>query len=94
MFNQFDTCAYIFLSAGFIILGVAMLKTPSFGKALGGVSVAFGAAGLVALASFAVDSAAFSPFALLTFAVFPLLFGWKVYKLSTGRDVLYRPAAA
>jgi hypothetical protein len=82
MFNQFDTCAYIFLSVGFILLGVAMFRSPSFGKILGGVSTAFGVAGLFALASFAVDSAAFSPFALLTFAVFPLLMGWKVYSLS------------
>ena len=75
MFNQFDTCAYIFLSVGFVVLGIAMLRAPSFGKTLGGLSVAFGVAGLFALASLGVDSAAFSPFALLTFAAFPLLFG-------------------
>jgi hypothetical protein len=82
MFNQFDTCAYIFLSAGFVILGVAMLQSPKFGKAFGGLSIAFGGAGLIALGLFAVDSAAFSPFALITFAVFPLLFGGKVFQLS------------
>jgi Domain of unknown function (DUF4386) len=82
MFNQFDTCAYIFLSVGFVILGVAMLRAPAFGRAFGGLSMAFGVAGLLALASFAVDSAGFSPFALITFAVFPLLFGWKVYRQS------------
>ncbi|MGC2035105.1 MAG: hypothetical protein WA761_06650, partial [Thermoplasmata archaeon] len=75
MFNQFDTCAYIFLSVGFVVLGIAMLRAPSFGKILGGLSVAFGVAGLFALASLGVDPAAFSPFALLTFAAFPLLFG-------------------
>jgi hypothetical protein len=93
MFNQFDTCAYIFLSVGFIILGVAMLRAPSFGKLLGWVSVAFGVAGLFALASFAVDSASFSPFALLTFAVFPLLFGWKVFGLSRSPPAITRAAA-
>lgn len=82
MFNQFDTCAYIFLSAGFLILGVAMMRAPKFGRPLGIVSAVIGVAGFVALASFAVDSAAFSPFALLTFAVFPLLYGWKVLRLS------------
>ncbi|MCI4336681.1 MAG: DUF4386 family protein [Thermoplasmata archaeon] len=82
MFNQFDTCAYIFLSAGFVVLGVAMFNAPGFGRFFGGASAAFGVAGLIALASFAVDSAAFSPFALLTFAVFPLLMGWKVFALS------------
>lgn len=82
MFNQFDTCAYIFLSVGFLVLGVAFYNSSSFGKLLGALSAAFGLAGLIALASFAVDSAAFSPFALLTFAIFPLVFGWKVYRLS------------
>lgn len=94
MFNQFDTCAYIFLSVGFIVLGVAFFRSPLFGRVLGAVSVAFGAAGLVALASFAVDSAAFSPFALLTFAVFPLLFGWRVYRLSAVRSRPSTPAFA
>jgi hypothetical protein len=94
MFNEFDTCAYIFLSVGFIMLGIAMLRTPSFGKALGSISAAFGVAGLIALASFAVDSAAFSPFALLTFAVFPLLFGWKVFRLSRVGEPTVHPAPA
>jgi hypothetical protein len=94
MFNQFDTCAYVFLSVGFIILGIAMLKAPAFGKGFGLLSAAFGVAGLFALASFAVDSAGFSPFALLTFAVFPLLIGWKVYGLSKAPEPMPRPAAS
>ena len=94
MFNQFDTCAYIFLSVGFIVLGIAMLRAPSFGKGFGLISAAFGVAGLFALASFAVDSAAFSPFALLTFAVFPILYGWKVYKLSSAPGSLGIPTTA
>ncbi len=94
MFNQFDTCAYIFLSIGFIVLGVAMFRTPSFGKVLGGVSAAFGVAGLFTLASFAVDSASFSPFALLTFAVFPLLFGWKVFQQSKRPNTRPQPTPA
>jgi hypothetical protein len=94
MFNQFDTCAYIFLSIGFVILGVAMLRSPSFGRGFAFVSAAFGVAGLLALASFPVDSAAFSPFALLTFAIFPLLFGWRAFQLSKARDRTLRPTAA
>jgi hypothetical protein len=92
MFNQFDTCAYIFLSVSFVVLGVAMVRAPSFGKTLGGLCIAFGVAGLFALASFAVDSAAFSPFALLTFAAFPLLFGWKAYRSSRVREASAHPA--
>lgn len=87
MFNQFDTCAYIFLSAGFIILGAAMFRAPRFGKILGGLSGLFGVLGLVALASFPVDSGSFAPFALLTFAIFPILFGWKLYSISSARPV-------
>jgi hypothetical protein len=94
MFNQFDTCAYIFLCAGFVVLGVAMLRAPAFGRSFALVSGAFGVAGLLALASFAVDSAAFSPFALLTFAIFPLLFGWKVYSLSKAPAGLMSTAPA
>ncbi|MFZ0892048.1 MAG: hypothetical protein WB778_09850 [Thermoplasmata archaeon] len=82
MFNQFDTCAYIFLSVGFIVLGVAMLRAPTFGKTLGVLSAAFGVAGLFALASFPVDSGSFAPFALITFAIFPLLMGWRLYRQS------------
>jgi hypothetical protein len=79
MFNQFDTCAYIFLSIGFILLGVAMMGSPSFGEALGGIITIFGVAGVLGVAFFAVTSSAFAIFALLTFVLFPLLIGWKVF---------------
>jgi hypothetical protein len=94
MFNQFDTCAYIFLCAGFVILGLAMWRSPNFGPGYALVSAAFGVAGLVALAFFAVDSAGFSPFALLTFAVFPLLLGTRVYGLSRCQADAARPATS
>jgi hypothetical protein len=79
MFNEFDTCAFAFLSVGLIILGIAMWKAPSFGKVFGGLSTGFGAAGLLGLSLFAVNSGAFSIFALLTFVIFPLLIGWRLY---------------
>jgi hypothetical protein len=82
MFNELDTCAFIFLSVGLIVLGVAMYRTPSFSKVFGVVSAFFGVAGLSALAFYAVDSATFSLFALLTFVVFPILLGSKVFSLS------------
>jgi hypothetical protein len=82
MFNQFDTCAYIFLSVGFVLLGLAMLKTPGLGARFGGMTSLFGLAGLVGVALFAVDSAMFSIFAILTFVLFPLLIGWKVFRLA------------
>jgi len=89
MFNQFDTCAYIFLSIGFIFLGVAIFGAPTIGKVLGGLSAAIGAVELIGVALFAVTSAMFAIPAFLTFVIFPLLIGWKVYSLSR---VAGRPA--
>jgi hypothetical protein len=93
VFNQFDTCAYIFLSIGLIFLGLAMFRAPSVGKVLGGVTAAFGVAGLFGVALFAVTSAMFSIFAILTFVLFPLLIGWKVHSLSSVDPAPPRPEA-
>lgn len=82
MFNEYDTCAYIFLSVGFIILGLAMLKASGFGRAYGGLTTAVGVVGLIGVAATPVTSAIFAIPAALTFVVFPLLLGWKVYALS------------
>jgi hypothetical protein len=82
MFNQFDTSATILISGGFIVLGVTMFRVQTFGKILGGLSVAFGAAQILAINLFSTNSAAYAPFALLAFLIFPILFGWKLYSLS------------
>ncbi len=82
MFNEFDTCAYIFLSVGFIILGVAMLRALGFGRFLGGLTCGIGVVGLIGVAVVPVTSAVFAVPAALTFVLFPLLLGWKVYALS------------
>lgn len=82
MFNETDTVGFILWNVGYIILGVAMLKAPAFGKAFGGLSVVLGVAGIVGISFFAVDSASFSPFGILAFIIFPIVFGWKVYSLS------------
>jgi hypothetical protein len=82
MFNQFDTSATILISAGFIVLGVTMFKVQSFGRIFGGLSVAFGAAQILAINLVSTNSAAYAPFALLAFLVYPVLFGWKLYRLS------------
>ena len=84
MFNEFDTCAYIFLSVGFLLLGTALLRAPGFGRALGGVTAAIGVIGLLGVAAFPVTSASFALPAALTFVVFPLLLGGKVYSVSKG----------
>ncbi|MCI4334355.1 MAG: hypothetical protein L3K04_01785 [Thermoplasmata archaeon] len=46
------------------------------------MSAAFGVVGLIGIALFAVDSAMYSVFALLTFVTFALLIGWKVFRLA------------
>jgi hypothetical protein len=94
MFNQFDTCAYIFLSIGFLVLGIAMFGAPAFGRALGGATVAFGIIGLIGVAAFAVTSALFAIPAFLTFVIFPLLLGWKVYGQSRAEGAPARPSSA
>jgi uncharacterized protein DUF4386 len=82
MFNEFDTCAYIFLSVGFILLGVAMARSPKFGSVFGGLTGVIGVVGLLGVAAVPVTSAVFAIPAALTFVVFPLLLGWKVFGLS------------
>jgi hypothetical protein len=94
MFNQFDTCAYIFLSVGFLLLGLAMRSTPGLGARFGAMTSLFGLAGLFGVALFAVDSATFSIFALLTFVIFPLAIGWKVFRLARLPEPLRAPAPA
>jgi hypothetical protein len=85
IFNETDSVGFTFMSLGIIVLGVAMLRTPAFGKVFGWLSVVFGVAGVAGISLFAVDSALFTPFAILTFTIFPLLFGWKLYSLSRAK---------
>jgi hypothetical protein len=93
VFNEFDTCAFAFLSAGLILLGIAMIYAPAFGKIFGGMTAVFGGAGLLGLSIFSVTSAGFSLFALLTFVVFPIVLGWKLYRLSRVEVTPARPTA-
>jgi len=82
MFNEFDVAATILLSTGLIILGLAMFRTPAFGRVFGGLSVVIGAAQIVAINIVSTNSAAYAPFALLAFLIFPVVFGWKLFSLS------------
>jgi hypothetical protein len=66
-----------------ILLGVAMLEAPAFGKGLGRMSVVLGVFGVIAavlqLANPASMTGALSYFACL---IFYLVLGWKVYSMS------------
>lgn len=94
MFNEFDTCAYIFLSVGFILLGLAMVRAAGFGRVVGGVTAAIGVVGLIGVAVFPVTSAMFAIPAALTFVVFPLLLGGKVFAHSRGTVPSVGPATS
>ena len=82
MFNQFDVAATILLSTGLIVFGLAMLKTPAFGKIFGGLAMAFGVAQILGISFVSTNSAAYAPFALLALLVFPVLFGSKLFRMS------------
>jgi hypothetical protein len=68
---------------GVVVLGVAMLGAPAYGKGFGRLSVVFGVVGVAAAAVLLVDPA--SPLAfvgVLAHIAFHLVLGWKVYSLS------------
>jgi hypothetical protein len=68
---------------GLILLGVAMLGNPSFGRGFGGVSMVLGALGLVAAALQIFDPASMIGAATyFVCLIFYLILGWKVYSLS------------
>ena len=59
-----------------------MIRVPAFGKVFGGLSMAFGVAQIFGISFVSTNSAAYAPFALLAFLIFPVVFGRKLYKLS------------
>ena len=82
----FDAMLYVgffVVPIGLVLLGVAMLGAPAFGKGFGGVSVVLGVVGLVAAVLQMVDPSSMigagSYFACL---IFYFVMGWKVYSLS------------
>ena len=70
----------------FIVLGVAMLRAPAFGRLFGGVSMVLGVIGLVGVVAslFVAGETGVQVMGVSVFAniVFLPLFGWKVYRLS------------
>jgi hypothetical protein len=82
----FDAILYVgffVVPVGLILLGVAMLGAPAFGKGFGGVSMVLGVVGVVAAGLQMVDPGSMigagSFFAII---IFYLVLGWKVYSLS------------
>ena len=82
IFYETDSVAFLLLTIGLIVLGVGMLRAPAFGKGFGGVSMAIGVIGVVAIYIVGVGSISFAAVVIFTNVIFPILFGWKVYRLS------------
>ena len=86
IWGVFDAPLYVgffVLPAGFLVLGLGMFGSPTFGRIFGGLSVVLGLSGLVAAVLQMIDPAsmigAVSYFALI---IFCLVLGWKVFGLS------------
>jgi hypothetical protein len=83
IFDALLAVGFFVVTIGLIMLGVAMLGTPAFGKGFGWVSVVLGVVGFAAAVFNIVDPA--SMIAAVTFfaiIIFKLVLGWKVYSLS------------
>jgi len=78
----------LFMTLCFIVLGVAMLRAPAFGRRFGGVSLALGVIGVVGVVAslFVPGETGVQLMGIAVFAniIFLPLFGWKVYRLSRG----------
>jgi hypothetical protein len=84
--NTFFFIGILFMMLGFIILGIAMLRSPSFGRRFGGISILLGLIGIVGVVAslFIPGSIGMQVMGIGVFAnlIFLSLFGWKVYRLS------------
>jgi len=81
--DQLLVTGLLLVPIGVIALGVAMLRTPAFGKAFGGVSVVLGVLGVAAGVVVVIDpSSAIAIVGILSLIVFHIALGWKVYSLS------------
>jgi len=78
----------LFMTMCFIILGVAMLRAPAFGRRFGGVSTVLGVIGIMGVVAslFVIGETGMQMMGVAVFSniIFLPLFGWKVYSLSRG----------
>jgi hypothetical protein len=83
IFDALLITGLVILPIGHIALGLAMLKSPAFGRGVGRMSVLLGAIGTIAAGVLLIDP--LSPIAvasILALIIFHLVVGWRVYKLS------------
>ena len=74
------------MTLSFIVLGVAMLRAPAFGRRFGGVSIVLGVIGLVGVVAslFLPGETGVQIMGIAVFAnlIYLPLFGWKLFRLS------------
>jgi hypothetical protein len=83
IFDALFGVGLLLVPIGFVVLGVAMLRVPAFGKGFGGASVVVGVIAVVAASVLLVDPLSPSAFVgVLALIVFHLVLGWRLYSLS------------
>jgi hypothetical protein len=84
--NTFFFVGSLFMVVCFIVLGIAMLRAPAFGRRFGGVSIVLGVIGVVGVVAslFVTGEIGIQVMGIAVFAniIFLPLFGWKVYRLA------------
>lgn len=84
--NTFFFVGSLFMMMGFIVLGVAMLRSPAFGRRFGGISIVLGVIGVLGVVAslFVPGPEGIQIMGIAVFAnlIFLPLFGWNVYRLS------------
>jgi hypothetical protein len=86
--NTFFFVGILFVMMCFIVLGLAMLSAPVFGRRFGGVSLLLGVIGVVGVVAslFVAGETGMQVMGIGVFSniIFLPLFGWKAYSLSRG----------
>lgn len=72
----------LLLPIALLTLGVAMLRTPAFGKGYGWVSVALGTAGAAAAGALVVEVSEIAAVVIFALIIFQVAVGWKLLRLS------------
>lgn len=82
MLDAFLVAGLLLLPTGLLALGVAMLRTPAFGRGYGWVSVTLGVAGTAAAVAFLGGVSQIAVVVILVLILFHLALRRKVYSLS------------
>ena len=82
VFFELDAAAILVLSMGLVVLGVAMIGAPRFGKTIGSPIIVLGGVGLLVTSVFGITSFLVAIILVPAFIIVPILLGWKVHGMS------------